>query len=168
MDNWFNEVFPSFNPLNSEFVPGYRIIDFFPSYFLFNLFSKCNNDILKSWICHLDNMTIKSSNNISHTLIITDASIKNNIITSISHIHIRNKPTTKTLHYTVNVMSTETKLFTIRCSINQAINSTSISKIIVIINMIHAARKIFDMLSHLSQIHTAVILKELCLFFFYS
>jgi len=36
-----------------------------------------------------------------------DASIKNNIATSISHVHIHNKPITKTLYHAVNVMSTE-------------------------------------------------------------
>ena len=128
VDNHFNEVFPSFDLLNPEFALGCGIIDIFPSCFSFNLFSKCNEDNLKSQICQLDNMTIMSSNNTSHALIIMDASIKNNIATSISHICIRNKPITKTLHHVVNVMSTEAKLFAIRCSINQAINSTGISK----------------------------------------
>jgi len=85
-----------------------------------------------------------------------------------SHIHIRDKPTTKTLHHTVNVTSTKAELFAIRCSINQAINSTGISKIIVIMDSIHTTRKIFDMLSHHFQIHAAVILQELHLFFSYS
>ena len=165
MDNWFNEVLPSFNPLNSKFAPGCRIIDIFPSCFLFNLFSKCNNNNLKVWICQLDNMTIVSLNNTSHALIIMDASIKNNITTSIFHIYIRDKPITKTLHHTVNIMSTEAKLFAIRCGVNQAINSTGISKIIVITDLIYTTRKIFDTLLYLFQIYTAAILKELCLFF---
>ena len=113
-------------------------------------------------------MTIVSSNNTFHALIIIDANIKNNITTFISHIHIRDKSITKTLHYAVNVMSTEAELFTIRCSINQAINFTGISKIIVITNSIHTARKIFDTLLHPFQIHIAIILKELCLFFSYN
>jgi len=29
IDNCFNEVFPSFDPLNPEFSPGHRIIDIF-------------------------------------------------------------------------------------------------------------------------------------------
>lgn len=110
-------------------------------------------------------MTIVSSNNTFYALIIIDASIKNNITTFISYIHIRDKPITKTLYYAVNVMSTEAELFTIRCSINKAINFTGISKIIVITNSIHTARKIFDTLLHPFQIHIAIILKELCLFF---
>ena len=50
MDNWFNEVLSSFNPLNPKFAPGCRIINIFPSCFLFNLFSKYNNNNLKAWI----------------------------------------------------------------------------------------------------------------------
>jgi len=77
----------------------------------------------------------------SYTLIITDASIKNNIATSISHTHIHNKPVTKTLHHVVNVISTEAELFAIRCSINQATKTNDISKIIVITDSIHTAKK---------------------------
>ena len=165
MDNCFNKVFSSFNPLNPEFSPGCRIIDTFSSCFSFYLFSKCNDDNLRSHIYHLDELAIESSSNPSHALIITDTSIKNNIATSISHIYIYNKPITKTLHHVVNITSTEAELFTIRCSINQATNSTSISKIIVITNLIHTVRKIFDLSSHPFQSHAAFILKELQTFF---
>jgi len=41
--------------------------------------------------------------NTSHTLIIMNTSIKKNIATSIPHVHIHNKPLTKTLHYVVNI-----------------------------------------------------------------
>jgi len=47
MDNHFNEVFSSFNPLNPEFAPGCRIIDNFSSCFAFNLLSKCYDLKLK-------------------------------------------------------------------------------------------------------------------------
>ena len=113
-------------------------------------------------------MTIKSSSNLSHMLVIMDASIKNNIATSISHIHIQNEPINKTLHHAVNITSTEAKLFAIRCSVNQATNSSDISKIIVIMDSIHAARKIFNMSSYSFQIHMAAILRKLCLFFSHS
>ena len=81
--------------------------------------------------------------------------------TSISHIYIYNKPLTKTLHHAVNVMSIEVGLFATRCGINQATNSTSISKIIVITDSIHATRKIFDHSSYPLQDYVAIILKEL-------
>ena len=67
-------------------------------------------------------MTIESLSNPSHALVITDASIKNNIATSIFHIHIRDKPIIKTLYHAVNITSIKAELFTIRCSVNQATN----------------------------------------------
>ena len=80
----------------------------------------------------------------SHTaLVITDASIKNDIATSISYIHIANRLLTKTVHHTLFVTSMEMELFTIRCGINQACSNEVVSKIIVITDSIHhAARKI--------------------------
>jgi len=165
MDNDFNEVFLSFDPLNSEFVPGVRIIDTFSSCFSFHIFSKYNKDSLKSQVQQLDEMAIESLNFSSSTLVITDASVKNNIATSISYVHIHNKPITKTHYHTINVMSAEAELFIIRCSINQATNSGDISKIIVITNAIHTTRKIFDPLSYPFQRHSASILKELQNFF---
>ena len=48
MDNHFNKVFPTFDPLNPEFVPGVRVIDTFSSCFSFHMFSKYNKDSFKS------------------------------------------------------------------------------------------------------------------------
>ena len=167
MDNCFNKVFPLFDPLNSEFSPRCRIINNFSSHFSFHSFSKCKEDNLKSCVHRLDEFAIKSSNNPSYALVITDASIKNNIAILILHIHIHNKPITKILHHVVNIMSTEAKLFTIRCGINQATNSSGILKIIVITDSIHARKKNFDLSSHSYQSYTASILKELQAFFSY-
>jgi len=94
-----------------------------------------------------------------------DASIKNNIVTSILHMHISNQPIIKTLHHIVFVTISEAKLFAIRCSINQAFFKKNIFKIIVITNSIHIAKKIFDPSSHPSQIQAIAILKDLHQFF---
>jgi len=139
MDNRFNKVFPFFNPFNSEFSSGSRIIDNFSSHFSFYSFSKCSDDNFISHTCMLDNLAIVLSKDLSCALIVTDASIKNNMATSITHIHICNKAIVKTLHHTVNITSTEAELFAIRCGINQANNTQEISKIIVIIDLIHTA-----------------------------
>ena len=87
-------------------------------------------------------MVIESSLSPSTAIVITDTSIKNDIVTSILHMHIANSPPIKTLHHVVFVTSTEAELFAIRCGINQASNKKDISKIIVITNSIHAAKKI--------------------------
>ena len=118
IDNCFNKVFPSFDLLNPKFSSGYRIINTFFSHFSFHLFSKYNNDNLRSYVHCLNELAIESSSNPSHALIITDISIKNNITTFISHIHIHNKPIIKTLHYMVNIISTKAELFAIKYSIN--------------------------------------------------
>jgi len=98
-------------------------------------------------------------------LVVTDASIKNNIATSIAHIHQANLPLIKTVHHTVFVTSLEAELFAIRCGINQACYKENVSKIIVIIDSIHAAKLIFNSSSHPFQSHSVAILSELCQFF---
>jgi len=144
MDNHFNEVYPSFNPLHSKLLPGNRIIDTFSDYFSFHSFSECKNNI-KGQIQKLDNLAIELSESPTSALVITNASIKNNIAMSITHIHIHDHLITKTLYHTMNVMSTEAELFVIRCDINQAINTDNISKVKVITDSLHSVKKIFDL-----------------------
>jgi len=108
---------------------------------------------------------IVSSEDSSYALVITNASIKNNVATSIAHIHIHNKPIIKTLHHAVNITSTKAKLFSMKYGINQATNIQGISKIVVITDLLHAARKFFDSSSHLFQVYSIFILNELRKFF---
>jgi len=165
MDNRFNKVFPSFDPINPKFQPGNRIIDNFSNHVSFHLFSKCNNCTFKKCIQQLNALAIEFSNSLTNALIITDASIKNNIAMSIAHIYVHNKPMVKTLDHTVNVMSSEAKFFTIRCSIIQAVCLHEISKIIVIMDFIHTVKKIFDLSLHTLQKQAILILKDLREFF---
>jgi len=106
-------------------------------------------------------LAIKSSGVSTQALVITDASIKNNVAIFISHIHIYDKLIIKTLHHTSNVISTEAELFAIRCGINQAMNSENISRIIVIMDSLHAGKKIFDPSLHPFQPHSTFVLNEL-------
>jgi len=161
MDNCFNEVFPSFDFLNPELVPGNRITDTCSNHFSFHLFNKWTSQNIKSHIQQLDKLALESFDSPSSALIVTDASIKNNVATSISHIHIHNKPITKTLHNALNVTSTEAELFTIRCGINQATNNNKISKIIVVMDSIHTVKRIFDSSTHPFQRYSVSILKDL-------
>ena len=98
-------------------------------------------------------------------LIITDASIKNDIAMSISHIHIANQPLTKTVHHAAFMTSTEVELFAIRCGINQVCSNKAISKIIIITDSIHTVKKKFNSSSHPFQHHSVAILNELWSFF---
>ena len=158
-------IFPSFSPLNPEFFPGFHITDNFSDRFSFNLVNKKEKE--KDRICtqELDKMVLCTSS-LPHTaLIVTDASIKNNIATSILHVHIANHPLTKTVHHATFITSMEAELFAIRCGINQACNKENMSKVIIVTDSIHAVKKIFNSKSHLFQSHTAVILSKLRGFF---
>ena len=142
MANKSHKCFPSFSSLNSEFSSSLRIIDIFSDCFSFNVCDKKKD--IKFRAQELDKLTLKSSSFSLVALIVSDASIKNNITTSITHIHMVDKPLMKTIHHAVNVTSTEAELFAIRCGINQSIHFDNISKIIIITDSIHAAQKIFQ------------------------
>ena len=139
MDNRFNKLFPSFDSHNQELSPGSRIIDIFSSHFSFYSFNNHSKDNLLSQSRQLDNLTILTSSDLAYALVVTDASIKNNVATSISYIHVHDKPLIKTIHHMVNITTTEAKLFAIRYSISQAMNIKNISKIIVITDSLHTA-----------------------------
>jgi len=163
MANRFNKSSPFFISLHSEFSPRLRIIDNFSDHISFNVHNKGKND---NHCAHqLDELALESSSSPSTAIIVSDASITNDVVTSILHMHTYNRPIIKTIHYAVHITSTETELFAIRCSINQALNLDNMSKVIVITNSIHAARKIFELSIHPYQVQSAAILSDLCKFF---
>ena len=156
-------IFPSFSPLSPEFTPGFHIIDNFSDCFSFNLV----NTKEKDQICaqELNEMVLQISSSPSIALVVTNASIKNNIATSILHIHSANHSLIKTVHHTIFIISMEAELFIIRYGINQACIKEGVSKIIVVTDSIYAAEKIFDSKLHPYQSHTTAILSELHCFF---
>ena len=106
--NKLHGILPSFSPLNPELTLGSRVIDTFQDQFLFNLSNKAKNDTARSQ--QLDNMTIVSSLSSHMALVVSDASIKHDIATSVSHIHMWNKPLIKTVHHVVFITSTKAEL----------------------------------------------------------
>ena len=76
----------------------------------------------------------------------------------IAYVYVQNKQVIKTIYHIVNITTTEAKLFAIRCGINQATNLQGISKIVIITDSIHSAKKIFDYSLYFFQIHMAAIL----------
>jgi len=157
------DVVSSSSPLHPEFSLGLRIINTFSNQFSFNLSNKEKND--KNYLHQLNSIVIELSSMTSTAITVMDASIKNNITTAVSHMHIPNRPLSKTRHHSAFVTSTEAELFAIRCSINQASLIDNISKIIVVTDFIHTARKIFNISPHPYQIHTTAILEDLHTFF---
>ena len=168
MDNRFNKVFPLFDPLNKEFSPSSYIIDIFFSWFSFHYYNKYSNDTLIVCSRQLDNIAITTLLDHLCALVVTDTSIKNNVATSITYIHVCDKPIIKTLYYAGNITFTKAKLFAITCSINQVINIQEISKIIVDTDSIYATKRIFNPSLHLYQIYSASISNKLRKFFLLS
>ena len=165
MDNNFNKVFSSFFSFHCEFSSRNRLIDIFPNHFSFHLLNRKSDDDIKSHLHKLNNIIFQILLDPHSVVIVLDASIKNHVVTSISYVHSHDSPVIKTIHYVVNVLSTEAKLFVIRCSINQAICLPNINCIFVITDSIHAADRIFDSLLYPYQIHLVAISCKLREFF---
>ena len=106
-----------------------------------------------------------SSQDTKIIVVISDTSIKNNITTSIAYIHPKPNIIAKTIYQAINVILTEAKLFAIRYRINQAVQVTDTSYIIVITNATYSVRYIFDLLSHPYQLQSITIAQDLRIFF---
>ena len=151
-------IFSLFDLLHQEFTPGHCISDKFSDCFSFNLVDKKEKDNIRTQ--ELDNLVLQNSLP-SSALIVTNASIKDNIATSVAHVHQANSPLIKTVHHTMFITSSEAELFTMRYEINQACNKDNISKIIIITDSIHSVKYIFDSSLHPLQSHLTAILCEL-------
>jgi len=85
-------------------------------------------------------MMLHSSSSPHTAIVTTDASVKNDITTSVLHVHICNHPLIKTVHHAAFITSTEAELFAIRCGINQAYSKENVSKIIIVTNVVATTR----------------------------
>jgi len=143
-----NGIFDSFNSFNNKFLSGNRLIDLFSSHFSFHLSDRKSAETRKTYFCKLNKIVFNVSDNSKAAIIISDASIKNNITMSITHIYIYNFSIIKIIHYTINVIFTKAELFTIRCSLNEASHLANIKCIVVITDSIHVVKKIFNSSIH--------------------
>jgi len=133
----------------------------FLSHFSFYISDKKSAETRKTHSHKLNKIVFNALTDPKIAIIISDMSIKNQVTTSIAHVHVYDSPIIKTIHHTVNIISTEAELFTIRCRLNQAIQLSNIKHIIVITNSIHIAKKIFDSSIYLYQVQTLVIFKKI-------
>jgi len=124
-NNCLNRIFTSFNALDMEFSLGHRIIDQFSSHFSFHHTSHRDK---KTKLLTFKNLTMLS---LKHQQILT--------LSSITHIHLYSNTIKKMLYHAVNITTTKAELFTIRYRINQAIQITDTSYIIIITSSIHSA-----------------------------
>ena len=63
----------------------------------------------------------------------------------------------KTIHHAINVTFTKVELFAIRCNIDQVVQVVNATHIIVITNVIHSAKHIFDLSLHPYQLQSIAI-----------
>ena len=127
--------------------------------------NQLNKESKKVYIYKLDEIIFHVLEYSKIVVIVLDISIKNYIAISITHIHIHNSPVIKTLYYIINIISTEAKLFAIRCHINQTTQIANINHIIIITDSIHVVKRIFNLSVHLYQIQSSTILRKLREFF---
>ena len=120
-NNCLNGIFTSFDTLNKEFLPGQRIIDQFTSQYLFHHINYKDKESKTTYLQKLDNIILEELSNANSIIIVSNASIRNNIATSIIYVHSHSSLIKKMIYYTVNITITEAELFAIKCGINQAI-----------------------------------------------
>ena len=121
INNQLHRIFITFDPLNFIFYLCHRLIDTYSSHISINSTNYSSNESKNSHCKKLNEIILEFPSNLRTIVVISDMSIKNNVISSISHIHSFSNPLKKTIHHIVNITPTETELFTIRYSINQTV-----------------------------------------------
>jgi len=140
-----NEGHHLFSRLHKELSLKFCLVDNFPNCFSFQTVNCNDTKAMKSHLQSLNNILEESFLNPNIILVTAGARIKNNITMSIFHILSSWSILKKTIYHAVNVTFMEANMFLIRCSINQAVYFLNIEKIIVITDIIYAARCIFDL-----------------------
>ena len=164
-NNRLNRIFNSFNSFSCKFSLGNKLINIFPSHFSFYLSDRKNVESKKAHIHKLNELILQALVDSRMAVVVSDISIKNQVAMSIAHIYVHDNPVIKTLHHTVNVTSTEAKLFVIKCGLNQTIQLNNIKCIVIITDSIHMAKRIFDSFIYPCQVQILSISKELREFF---
>jgi len=135
--NYLNRVFPSFDFLNSKFFPELRLIDIFSSHLSFYKANHCNKENKAAYHYKLDDLVLNISSDSYTAIVVSNTSIKNNIATLIACIYSFSSPIKKILYHAVDITMIEAELFIIRCRINQAVQISDFSYIIIIIDTIY-------------------------------
>ena len=84
--NHLNKIFVAFYSLNRVLFASFCLVDTFPNHFSFHLVNQKDADAKIAYQNKLENIYKDFSINQDTILIISDASIKNNIATSVSYI----------------------------------------------------------------------------------
>jgi len=95
-------------------------MDNFPDCFFFHTVDCKDTEARTAHYNKLENIFKDSPQSNDIILVISDTSIKNNITTLILHIRREYEIIKKTIQHVMNITSTETELFAMRCDISQA------------------------------------------------
>jgi len=130
--------------------PHYFLSDIFPDYFSFHVVSYSDTEAKIAHIRCLNNIYESVSLDSKTTLVITDASLKDNKVVTVAYVY-KDRDIHKIKQYTMNVTTTESDLFAIRCGITRALSWQNTNYIIVITDIVYAAKKIFDISCYFSN-----------------
>ena len=84
-NNWLNKVFSVFNKLHKELSSSFRLVDNFPNYYSFHTVNWKNTKVKNAHLYLLNKIFDNSISDLNTVLIISDASVKNKVTTSILH-----------------------------------------------------------------------------------
>ena len=110
-NNWLNKGFLFFDRLHKKLLSGFWLVDNFPDYFSFYTVNCKNIEVKNTHLYTLDKIFENSVSNSNTVLIISDASIKNNIATSILHICSCQNILAKKIYQVTNITSTKVEFF---------------------------------------------------------
>jgi len=96
--NYLNGIFPTFDLLNIKFSSSSRLADTFSSWYSFHQENYKDKESKVTHFCNLDSIVFNVSSNPSSVIVILDTNIKNNVTTSIVHVHLYLNSIKKTLH----------------------------------------------------------------------
>ena len=113
IDNRFNKIISSFSLFDCKFLLENRLIDIFSNRFYFQSLDRKSENNIKSHLHNLENVSLQLSLDPYTAIVILDDSIKNNVVTSIAHVHTHSSSVIKTIHHAVNITSTKVEIFTL-------------------------------------------------------
>ena len=100
-NNRLNGIFPSFDTSHKELSSGFHLVDNFPNHFSFHTVNRQDKEIKSAHIRQLDKIFEDSCLDSKTVLVISDASIKNVVVTSILHVYFGGNTISKTIHHTI-------------------------------------------------------------------
>ena len=165
INHHLNQILLAFDNLNKELSPGFWLVDTFSNHFSFNVVKYKDAKARTTHLNMLENIYRASKDDPNTLFITSDASLKNNVATSVTHIQRGQALITKAIYHAMNISTTEAELFAIGRGISQAAHTDSITNIAVVTDTIPAAKRIFDTSCHPFQLHSIAISCDLRAFF---